>query len=96
MNPQPKQKAIRLKGKNIRKLRQECYERADGCCEKCGSAAPWDGGIMFMGHMHHIKHRSLGGSDTIKNVQWLCNECHIGNNGEHGTRWSLKNEHENN
>lgn len=77
----PKNKPIRLKGKKLRKLRQECYDKAEGCCQECGAPAAWDGGIMFRGHMHHIKHRSLGGSDTIENVQWLCNNCH---NEAHG------------
>lgn len=84
----PKNKPIRLTGKKKRKLRQDCYERAGGHCEECDAPAPWDGGVMYRGHMAHIKSYGAGGGDTLDNVKWKCATCHVGNGGEHGPRWT--------
>lgn len=88
MTPDPKPKTTRLKGKKLRALRQACYDRAGGCCEECGAPTPWSGGVFTRGHMAHIKSRGSGGSDTIENIRWLCPQCHVGDGGEHGLRWS--------
>ena len=48
----------------------------DGRCEKCGALPYW----MVL-EKHHIKLRSLGGSDDRSNLVWLCRKCH---NAEHG------------
>lgn len=94
--PDPKpEKPIRLKGKKLRKLRQDCYDRAMGLCEaendkghRCRKAAPWSGGVFVRGHMAHIKSRGAGGSDTLDNVLWKCPECHL--QKEHGPQWSFR------
>ena len=72
IHPNPKKKAIRLKGKEIEKLRRQVAERAKYRCQKCGGPASWE-----KGHMAHIKSRGSGGSDTLENTQWECFNCHI-------------------
>ena len=86
--PQPKpEKPIILKGKELEKLRLECYVRDKGCCQDCGKFVPANGSVFNRGHMAHIKRRNKGG-DILSNVQWKCYDCHIGY--EHGPRWSKK------
>ena len=71
MNPQPKNKAIRLKVKAYTALRKTLHKRANGGCEMCGRWAP-----LNIGHVHHIKTRGAGGDDVVENTKWLCGECH--------------------
>jgi 5-methylcytosine-specific restriction endonuclease McrA len=63
---------IRLEGKSLEALRDECYERDNGCCQECGKWLPRHGEVLFRAHMAHIKGRGRGGSDTIDNVRVLC------------------------
>lgn len=51
--------------------------RADGVCQLCGQAAPFQGkdGQPYL-ETHHIKWLSEGGSDTIDNTVALCPNCH--------------------
>jgi hypothetical protein len=87
MNPCPKPKTIRLKGKAYAKLRLEAWVRAGGCCEDCFRYVPLKGDTVFeIAHLSHIKSRGAGGSDTLDNVKIKCYGCHIGI--EHGPRWS--------
>jgi len=74
--PQPKHKAIRLKGKAMEALRLACYERDKGRCQQCGEWVSWE---AF--HMSHIIPKAKGG-DVIDNVRVKCQYCHIGL--EHG------------
>lgn len=57
---------------NIRKWivkRRDCYT-----CQKCGKDLYYckEG----YGHVHHIKPLSIGGTNEIKNLIYLCSECH--------------------
>lgn len=63
--PLEKRKAIRLKGRKLIELYRAVYERDGGCCVNCGAAIP-EGTIP-----HHIIHKSLGGEDTMENMEML-------------------------
>lgn len=66
---------VRKYGADMAELRAEVYDRAAGLCEikaaGCEKYAGW-----LSGHMHHVRHRSLGGSDSLENCQWSCPSCH--------------------
>ena len=53
--------------------REATRQRAGGRCEGRvrGTRCPNPGG-----HCDHIKPRSLGGTDELRNLQWLCEPCH--------------------
>lgn len=89
MNPNPKHKPIRLKGKAYTKFRKAVHDRALGRCESCGCYAPLlvDGcfDVFTCGHVSHIVGRGAGGSDTLDNAKWECHDCHI--LGKHGPQW---------
>jgi 5-methylcytosine-specific restriction protein A len=56
----------------------EALERANGACEKCGAAAPFNrksNGTPYL-EVHHIIPLSETGKDTIGNVKALCPNCH--------------------
>lgn len=66
--PQPKNKAIRLKGTAKKKLQIKVLERDNFLCKICGAyteAPP-----------HHIDFVSQGGSDTEGNMITACVDCH--------------------
>ena len=52
-------------------------EQANGACECCGKASPFERkeGEPFL-EVHHVKHLSEGGSDTKENAVGLCPNCH--------------------
>lgn len=68
---------VRLDGAGMRELRGEVFRRAGGRCEntvkgsRCNQQAGW-----YDGELHHIVHRSRGGSDTLENSCWTCWDCH--------------------
>lgn len=72
MNPQPKTKPIRLKGKALDSLHHAIMKRDRNLCVVCGRPAdlinPWPA--------HHIKYRSQGGDDSIDNMISVCPMCH--------------------
>lgn len=90
MNPQLKNKSVRLKGKAKTELRRMVHDRAGGQCEVCGKRAPLLIGGVFdvwlCGHLAHIRSVGAGGSDIPDNVLWKCSGCHLGK--EHGPRWT--------
>ena len=51
--------------------------RADGICELCGEAAPFNknDGTPFL-EIHHIKWLAEGGEDNVSNTVALCPNCH--------------------
>ena len=67
---------VRLYGKALTDLRQRVYERAGGWCELMIAKDCWRSTTWDAGHMHHKRHRSLGGSDTMRNCVWSCPSCH--------------------
>jgi hypothetical protein len=48
------------------------YQRANGICEKCGTAAAFN-----KGHADHKKRHADGGLTTIENGRWLCSTCNL-------------------
>lgn len=91
MNPNPKNKPIRLKGKKYTEFRKDLADRAGEQCETCGIPVPrlFNGYFhaYWCGHVSHIKSRGAGGSDTMDNVKWECFECH---SAKHGPEWGHK------
>ena len=73
---------IRLYGAALTDLRRQVFEKCGGWCalktaSNCWRSAGWD-----CGHMHHVIHRSLGGSDTLENCVWACPNCHRKEHGQ--------------
>ncbi len=63
---------VRLTGKALERLRQECFERDNWTCTcGCGRGAP------LVLDMAHIKSRGAGGSDCLSNVKTMTHECHM-------------------
>ena len=90
MNPQPKNKPIRLKGKAYSDLRYAVWLRDGGRCQMCCAYVRLNlpnGGydVFSCAHLAHIKSRGSGGADTMENTRILCPECHL--NRDHGTRF---------
>ena len=66
----PKNKQIRLHGKQMAQLVKEIYERDQHKCAVCGK---W----VADGHKpHHVVYKSHGGSDVAENLVLLCDDCH--------------------
>jgi 5-methylcytosine-specific restriction endonuclease McrA len=60
----------------VEKRLYEIYNhRCALCCKRTDFAE---------GHVDHIKPRSKGGSDNLKNLQWLCSTCNL----EKGNRYT--------
>ncbi len=56
----------------------EVLDRAQGVCERCGSAAPFNrrtDGAPYL-EVHHKIPLSQGGHDTVTNAEALCPNCH--------------------
>src|SRR4051812_11581226 len=72
---------VRLDAKGMAQLRAEVFQRAAGRCEnvlegqRCSNKIDW-----WTGELHHLIHRSRGGSDTTENCIAVCNwgewPCH--------------------
>ena len=67
-----KEVPIRLVGKALEALRDECYERDKGLCQQCGKWMPRHGEVLERAHMAHRKGRGAGGDDRLSNVRLLC------------------------
>lgn len=75
----PKTAPVRLKGKALTKLREDCLERDGNLCQDCGQgvddAVPkWH---PLKPHMAHTKGRGANGADELSNVRTLCGSCHV-------------------
>lgn len=66
----------KLKGKKLKQLNDQIYDRDGGCCVLCGGHVPE--GTKF----HHVIFKSHGGADTEENGVMLCMDCHIKAHGE--------------
>ncbi|WP_366516717.1 HNH endonuclease [Sphingomonas caseinilyticus] len=56
----------------------EVLYRSNGTCEGCGSNAPFErnsDGSPYL-EVHHKKHLSEGGEDTVENAVAICPNCH--------------------
>ncbi len=58
-------------------VRAWVLKNADGICECCDQAAPFQGvdGLPFL-EVHHVRKLADGGTDTIKNAVAACPNCH--------------------
>jgi 5-methylcytosine-specific restriction protein A len=56
-----------------RKQRLEIWQRAKGCCEKCGAKLK-----VGEGDFDHRIAQGYGGENTVENGQLLCRICHKG------------------
>lgn len=58
-------------------VREWVLKRSGGSCEACETPAPFldSNGFPYL-EVHHMKHLSLGGSDTVWNTIALCPNCH--------------------
>lgn len=74
------QRPIRLRGKQMERLRRACFKRDKYRCVKCGKRVLWDGSVWTRGHMMH-KVRKTWGGDVISNVETGCFSCHFGPDG---------------
>ena len=75
---------VRLHGPALEQLRNECLERDNHCCVKCGiyvrdDVPDWAPNKY---HMAHIGNKRMHG-DVIINVKTLCGCCHTGDKAEH-------------
>lgn len=68
---------IRLDAPGMYLLRGEVFARAGFQCEnhidgkRCPTKITW-----YTFQLHHLRHRSQGGSDTKENTAAVCWECH--------------------
>ncbi len=53
--------------KGYRSVKDAVFEMQDGVCPICGKP---------IAQYHHIRPRSMGGSDTLANIIGLCEDCH--------------------
>lgn len=57
-------------GARWRRLRDMVLKRDHYICQSCGEPSGWSA------HVDHIQPRSVGGPDTLENLQTLCHDCH--------------------
>lgn len=71
----------------IATLREAVFTRDGYTCQCCGRKAE-DGAIL---HVHHIRYRSMGGSNQMGNLITACDKCHTPKNHKPGGKlWSWK------
>jgi len=69
----------RLRGKDLEKLRKDCFKRDRHTCTDCGERV-FDGlweGHPRKAHMAHVVGRGRGGTDVLSNVATKCGTCHM-------------------
>jgi 5-methylcytosine-specific restriction endonuclease McrA len=68
--------STRLSREQFKKLAILCFIRDEYTCRECGRVHPIEQHALSA---HHIKNRSQGGEDTLKNLATLCTfPCHRG------------------
>ena len=71
----------------IATLREAVFTRDGYTCRCCGRNVE-EGAIL---HVHHIRYRSMGGSDRMGNLVTVCEECHTPKNHKPGGKlWNWK------
>lgn len=80
--PRTHKLVVRLTGKALTQLRNDCFWRDGGICQECGQR------VYAMAHhsapnSYHMAHRrnKRNHGDTLDNVRALCGDCH---RAEHG------------
>ena len=76
-----------LRGEDWKQRQSQVYIRYKGKCQKCGYDDTVDG-MPF--DIHHILHRSKGGSDDLDNLILVCRRCHNTEHREREPRWTPK------
>lgn len=67
-------------------VRNAVFTRDNYTCVCCGRSIK-DGAIL---HAHHLKYRSLGGTNRMKNLVTVCERCHTpANHQKDGLLWKL-------
>lgn len=67
-------------------VRNAVFTRDDYRCVCCGRGIE-DGAIL---HAHHLKYRSLGGTNRMRNLVTVCERCHtLANHQKGGLLWEL-------
>lgn len=67
-------------------VRNAVFTRDDHRCVCCGRGIE-DGAIL---HVHHLKYRSLGGTNRMRNLVTVCERCHTPTNHQKdGLLWKL-------
>ena len=79
------------KAEAVKQIREQVVARARKgrliYCEFCGAIL-----TEATGHMHEVIPRGKGGEYSLDNSRFICSECHIGPDGEHGDRkWGGRN-----
>ena len=64
----------------IATLREAVFSRDNYTCKCCGKSIK-DGVIL---HVHHIKYRSQGGTNSMDNLATVCHKCHTPKNHQPG------------
>ena len=65
---------------SIATLREAVFSRDSHKCQCCGRTIK-DGAIL---HIHHIKYRSQGGTNSMSNLATVCDKCHTPKNHKPG------------
>lgn len=67
----------RLYGAELRKLREQCFDRDGGHCVDCGCIVLFNAPTIQSNayHMAHVKAKRMGG-DNLANVVTKCGDCH--------------------
>ena len=74
-----------LYGEDVSVRRHEVWERCGGFCERMGC----NRGISEeVAHLHHVKMRSKGGDESMRNLEMLCARCHKKCHADREVRWS--------
>ena len=72
---------------NIATLREAVFARDGYTCQCCGRTIK-DGAIF---HVHHVKYRSKGGTNSMSNLATVCEKCHTPKNHKPGGKlWNWK------
>jgi len=69
---------VRLDGKDLNELRNQCYLRDNGMCVECGRFIVEHPDSIFQAnayHMAHTRNKRMWG-DTLENVRSKCWWCH--------------------
>jgi len=59
-----------------RQARAAVWKRARGRCERCGQRVTRDLNSLTVGHVHHVRKRSQGGTWDVANLILLCHHDH--------------------
>lgn len=71
---------VRLRGKALKTLRRQCFDRDKFTCVDCGRTVAWDwkDALDFdlpVGEMSHVRKKRMYG-DALENVVTRCRRCH--------------------